>query len=380
MFDRIAAKISSVVYNDPNYKSENGGYLNLEGWEFIKSSNEDEEGYFGAAFRGNSTIIVAHRGTQLTNIDDIKNDISIFYNKPLTQLPYALSFSKSIEWEWGSTFNYLHTGHSLGGLIAEVIGLSLEHPIISFEAPGAWEAAKYTLKDVSKIKGDNITSYLASPDFINTNGKHIAGEFHKVNYFTNPTGAGIIDYIIYSVKQHSIDSLIDEFDVKTGKPKNYEIVKKWPEGFEEGYKSFLENDEVWKEKAKYDWMKNIILESNIDPDTMEVIEIKLQDQYKTVDEYAAKLDVDRASVESNIGTCLLNESLEALQYLNARFGFKQEEEPWISKLISNISGGISEIFAGVEDYDELYHLGLEAMVSESACCDPLFSSMDCDNC
>ncbi|KIE06171.1 hypothetical protein NF27_BK00920 [Candidatus Jidaibacter acanthamoeba] len=387
MFDRIAAKFSNIVYNDANPLYKDGGYLNLEGWELLESSkNRDENGYFGAAFGANNTIIIAHRGTEVGSLDDIKNDISIFYNKPLTQLPYALKFSKFVENKYNSIFSYLHTGHSLGGLLAEVVGLSLKQPVISFEAPGAYQAANAVLNDPDKIKGDNITTYFTDPNFINTHGKHIANNFYKVDYFTNPTGVELTDYIIYSVKQHSMENLMNQFDAETGKPINFKIVQNWPEGFEAGYKSYLDNNRLWQQKAVLDWEQNIIIESYTDPDTFEIVEIKLQDEYQGITEYKAELDSERTTAKKHIEGCLVVGFAKTFIYLTSTAFKKPFEESFFGKLLNKFSNLMAENFSSYIDVHEnntqnIAYQEAELLEEELPCCDILFSSsIDCDYC
>ena len=61
--DSDAAKISDLVYTNPDYKDSNKGYNTA--YKFLASSaNKDSaEGFFGAAFEKDNEVVIAFRGT-----------------------------------------------------------------------------------------------------------------------------------------------------------------------------------------------------------------------------------------------------------------------------------------------------------------------------
>jgi hypothetical protein len=318
-FDIIAAKISEAVYHNPLLDQLNHGYQGLNDWEFVKASNYQDwqNGYFGAAFKNGNTIIIGHRGTEILDIGDIRNDLKIFLDKPLSQVKHALNFSKEVKAMFKDNFTILHTGHSLGGYIAEIVGLDLNQHSISFDAPGTYEAAKKIVPNLESVLNDtSITAYLASPNFINTLGEHSTDKFYKIEHFTNPSGVGHTDYLRYSVDQHSMKRLMDSFSQETGLPREYELVEHWPKGVEDGYKAFLNNNKLWEEKAKQDWMENIVLDSvPLDPEANIVEELRVQDIHESLDSYKLELDAKRISALSHLDNCLLDETLYATKNL-----------------------------------------------------------------
>lgn len=59
------ARLSDAVYKGSKKGMPQGGYADKvpTGYSYIDSSNENSEGYFGAAFRNGNTVVIAHRGT-----------------------------------------------------------------------------------------------------------------------------------------------------------------------------------------------------------------------------------------------------------------------------------------------------------------------------
>lgn len=372
MLDRIAAMLSSVVYTNPNPMYIDDGYGNLEGWKFLEASKyEKAQGYFGAAFQANNTIIITHRGTEITSLQDLGNDLSILLNRPLTQLPFALNFSKFIEDKYTTAFNYLHTGHSLGGLLAEVVGLSLERPVISFEAPGSYEVVASILGDPAKIKPDNITAYFATPNVINTCGKHIANKFYKADYYTEPKGTSIFDYILYSIKQHSIVNLVNQFDTTTNKLKDYTILSSWPEGLTAGYENYLNDESLWAKKVKDDWEENIIIESLPDPmDIWSFTEIKLREEYQSIKEYQNVINIQRETAKNNIDSSIL------VKFEKHILDMSLVTNTLLDEASNNINKNNSIASQTSIIPNEQYITDEEVL----PCCDLLFSSVECEFC
>ena len=159
--DSDAAKISDVVYENPNDDKDNKGYETE--YQFLESSaNKDSaEGFFGAAFEKDNKVIIAFRGTNPLNNQnsesllkslkqttrDLEDDWSVLSNrwgisnKPMPQYKEALEFAKAIKQKYGIDKEIIITGHSLGGGMAQLVGIALGHQVISFESPGVLSIA-----------------------------------------------------------------------------------------------------------------------------------------------------------------------------------------------------------------------------------------------
>lgn len=93
-----AARISDIIYVNPNFQRKNSGYD--ENYQFLEASarKDSAEGFFGAAFEKDKTLVVAFRGTNnpFNNPNDeshlkrlkqfsrdIEDDLSFIYDKKM---------------------------------------------------------------------------------------------------------------------------------------------------------------------------------------------------------------------------------------------------------------------------------------------------------
>ena len=153
-------------------------------------------GYFGRAYviEKNNQLVIAHRGTDidLYNQDNLENFFSMedgqFWkslkdfdddydilagNIPEQQFKSAREFVEhSIEAyqkQYGKTPEVIHTGHSLGAVLAELCAADDENRAITFESPGTKPMIEQ-LTDRQEVnwKAINITIYNTEPNSINT--------------------------------------------------------------------------------------------------------------------------------------------------------------------------------------------------------------------
>ena len=277
-----AATISDLVYKNP-VEEINNGYNN--DYTFLESSayKDSAEGFFGAVFEKDNNIVIAFRGTNNPFNDpngesilkkikqfsrDLEDDLFFALNrwgvssKVMPQYKEALDFSKAVQAKYGVNKEIIITGHSLGGGLAQLVGIELKHKVISFDSPGALSIARNLFsQDRINAHKSLIVSYATAPNFFNTVGKPIVDPI-QINVKTSaynsiePNALGFIGqkvfqfiefrYFEYSREQHSSKHIYQAFSPISGEPVSIVIYDKWPTWYE-AYEQFhshcvLEND------------------------------------------------------------------------------------------------------------------------------------------
>ncbi|KAI2800759.1 hypothetical protein BLOT_012331 [Blomia tropicalis] len=247
--DKVKQRIK--IYSDYKDKTK-ANYINLsDGWKFLTTAENTSKlnGYFGATFWNpeREQVVIAHRGTELTNIGAVWTDIqSIYRNKVASQISSAITFSHyvqrifaEIDKEWGTHFKIFITGHSLGGWLAQICTFSVEYLTIMdddktyfvkskeeghhahtvvFDSPGCKPMLQQLQREfdvrydnIEKLPIDclDITIYLSVPNRVNTCNPHVGKiyrmfvDFSKKSYF-------------HTKQTHDIDKIIETFDENTG--------------------------------------------------------------------------------------------------------------------------------------------------------------------
>ncbi|WP_041804655.1 tetratricopeptide repeat protein [Rickettsia bellii] len=150
-------------------------------------------------------------------------------------------------------YNLSFTGYSLGAWFAE---LSLyfayqdfnyfKAKAITFDSPGSakimdsFKPNIISYKTHFDIRNLDITTYLSAPNFVNTSNPHIhkayrlfpkvtAAEYSNKIINALNKAIPIKNYIsLLSLNSDLLDSMLDSFDSKTGKPIKYEQIIDWP--------------------------------------------------------------------------------------------------------------------------------------------------------
>ena len=152
-----AAQAANAIYdsNDfPNFKFEGGcvdpknedtlgfeGIPNASSFKRVKfdSLGSAQVGYFSSLLNPKH-VILCFRGT-MGNKDIFDDDASIVLNKVknarVDRAEFCIDFSMEFKNNFGKDKIILITGHSLGGFLAQVVGLATGLPFVSFNAPGA---------------------------------------------------------------------------------------------------------------------------------------------------------------------------------------------------------------------------------------------------
>lgn len=209
-------------------------------------------GYYGQAYMERSTnkVVIAHRGTDnlieafvgtqkvdiktgkrlWSLVRDLDDDYEIYAGKiPRDQFLQARSFTKKVRKaylsEYGEEPQIIHTGHSLGAVLAELSAVADQSSAITFESPGTAPLVKELGKVVSgfdyrsfNAKEADITVYNAEPNSINTLHQHI-GEVVPLYKSKRKVSAYSEDALLDNLYLHSIDTLLVRFNPRTGQPK-----------------------------------------------------------------------------------------------------------------------------------------------------------------
>ncbi|KAI2797171.1 hypothetical protein BLOT_011149 [Blomia tropicalis] len=241
-------------------------------WKFLTTAENlsTSNGYFGATFWNleREQVVIAHRGTELTNIGAVWTDIkSIYGNKVSLQMSSAVTFTHyvqrifaEIDKECGTHFKMFMTGHSLGAWLAQICTFSVKYLTIMdndntyfvksmeeghhahtvvFDSPGCKPMLQQLQREFD-VKYDNveklpidcldITSYLSAPNRVNTCNPHVGKIYRVFIDFSNKSFFN--EYNLYTHKVKNILKTFDKetglFEQENGKFKIHEVVD-WPE-------------------------------------------------------------------------------------------------------------------------------------------------------
>ncbi|UJR34742.1 hypothetical protein I4U23_027520 [Adineta vaga] len=251
----------------------------LPSWSFIAERDDtDNSGYYGIAVQHKPTneVVIAHRGTTFDiNTASLLADYQLFLRKTPEQFRIARQFTNEIrdKNETGRTGILWHTGHSLGGAIAEFLvaneTLFKQQTLsfaVTFDSPGIMgiiEEYHYRSKMQGNLPKPNefsVIGYLSVPNVVNTMGTHIGLTF-RLSPLPRLVSVPMLAELGYDIlipkmipnhlkpvidrlaseanKQlhwHSIQTIINSFKIppnKNGFPRIMKPVLQWPKGFEQ---------------------------------------------------------------------------------------------------------------------------------------------------
>ena len=122
--------------------------------DWIKIDEHDSNnGFHGEAFYKNGQVVIAIRGTEITDTGDIKNDIQMASKNLPSQYVDAKEFYNKIKSDFPNQ-KIGCTGHSLGGSLAQLLGNETGSETVTFNAYGVGN-----LIPKEDIKNSNIRNY-----------------------------------------------------------------------------------------------------------------------------------------------------------------------------------------------------------------------------
>ncbi len=181
--------------------------LKKQKYECLAVKDNEQDGFYAVAFGNrNQEILVALRGTDFYNFNflplaqpitsliakvllscDLYNDLQIALGEIPEQYESAEDFIRNLVTTYPCRPMVI-TGHSLGGLLSQLVAVKFGIEAVVFDSPGA-------KKMIAKLVGEKIASPKITiindlPNFINTRGEHI-----KVPIVLNNGGALTLNVI-----------------------------------------------------------------------------------------------------------------------------------------------------------------------------------------
>ena len=142
------AKIADEVYT-----ASRGTACSIDGFECVPGLAVDDDsvfrggsllssGFQGRVFRKTSTkeCVIAFKGTKPSMASDLAADLKIVCEAVPRQAYQAIAATEAWRGKLGGS-KVTMTGHSLGGGIAQIVGITTGVRFVTFNAPGMWTNA-----------------------------------------------------------------------------------------------------------------------------------------------------------------------------------------------------------------------------------------------
>lgn len=148
--------------------------------------NANQYGYYGIAFTNHETkqIVIASRGTN--SFSHLISDVDFALGEIPEAHHSAKIFATYIR-QNSNNYEIIHTGHSLGGIHAQLSAYEYGEKAIVFESPGI-KKITHLLSCQCKSSCFHITNYLSPPNPINSFGSQVGSvveiRLHKNDYAT----------------------------------------------------------------------------------------------------------------------------------------------------------------------------------------------------
>lgn len=208
-----------------------------EGWRSYMDSPAElnTNGYFGGAYINddNSTIVIAHRGTD--DGYDLANDATLAIISAISQfsnsaVPFINLVQNKLTLDALSP-QITYTGHSLGAALAELSSAYDNVAAITFDSPGIapvisdMVTAGQLPPDALINANNNVITYNAAPNLVNTLNPHV-GKLYRVyppydvsTIDSLPDPASPAAYSLFTLNnQHKMGGILRQFNPNTGYP------------------------------------------------------------------------------------------------------------------------------------------------------------------
>ena len=185
------AQLSKLVYEKAENKDSDAKIgFKLPPWSEISipgvSLKDKEEPKLKAkVFQKDKEIVIAFKGTTISDKSDLKNNLQILLSKKPPRVDEAKNYvDQVLEYfrkKRGTlfcckSFRVVITGHSLGGAIAEWISMQMGLEAYTFDSPGCLSSEMETQPSYKK----RCHNFLSDPNLINTYHYHF-GQVYFIN-------------------------------------------------------------------------------------------------------------------------------------------------------------------------------------------------------
>ena len=120
-----------------------------------------EDGLFAVVYQKGGKFVISYRGTELSDINDLKNDVQLGTNNIPNQYQSAIEvYDRYAEIAAKNKMDISVTGHSLGGSLAALVGATRGVEAVTFNAYGV----KDLLDKLGNYNTDSITNYIEVED------------------------------------------------------------------------------------------------------------------------------------------------------------------------------------------------------------------------
>jgi len=168
-------KYHEILKQAAIYSYENTNPL-PSGYRVIKSVDNKDTGFQAEVLARGNDVIVAYRGTNITSIMDIRNDIAMLRDRIPAQATEAIILYDQVKQDYPNS-DITVTGHSLGGSLSQIVSSVRGCEAVTFNAYGT----KDMFKDPDSFKDDNIVNYVNEWDAIAmSNAENHIGETYAV--------------------------------------------------------------------------------------------------------------------------------------------------------------------------------------------------------
>ena len=168
-------KYHEVLKQAAGYSYKNGSSA-PEGYKVVKSVDNKDTGFHAEVLANGNDVIVAYRGTDITSVQDIRNDVAMARDKIPAQATDAIKVYDQVKQDYPNS-DVTVTGHSLGGSLSQIVSSVRGCDAVTFNAYGT----KDMFENSANIKEDNIVNYVNEMDGITmVNGENHVGEIYSV--------------------------------------------------------------------------------------------------------------------------------------------------------------------------------------------------------
>ncbi|MCK5311890.1 MAG: hypothetical protein KAJ62_07265 [Desulfobacteraceae bacterium] len=231
------AKLSARCFKD---EKKGDTHPDTPGWEVLEQEKDDITGSSITCYenREERAVALAFRGTEFTDIQDLKNDFkALVFDEVPSQMKSSEIFHdlmKDYADEIG--YSFTNTGTSLGGSVASIMAAINNEKAIAFNAFGVKEIMGKHYPDVPESNSKNIMNINAKYDFVSKLGTQIGkAKEHYVSSMPNipdvaePLFASLEGPLLlakYTRDQHRIERMVETLNNKNGEKSDSDSLAK----------------------------------------------------------------------------------------------------------------------------------------------------------